>query len=455
VGFGLFWFAEPIADDFERGSVSDWASYVLGNYQGWTGRWAGISLASIVLPRIDLINGYTYLLLAIQVLHLVGLLAFSHTLLDRFATIREKLWCALVSWAFLFAAYPAPEETVYWASGAFEYAIPFDLGLLLFAGIHMQYKGSSGGAFNVTGTVLLAIFAFFITGLHELAGLMLVGALLTGLIFAIAQGDPRRRIWVLPLVTSTIGTVITIIAPGNTIRAQTDFSAALSASVTSILEVIARQIYMVISNWMLDVKLLGATALLVIWLTGGKDTSNPSQFRSRSGYWIIPSMSTIILLGGITTIVLVTGTSGNRRTQNLLFLVFTAGWFTSLVFFVRSRVSTESPLIGLYKTPGRVAILLIFGMALLTSPNVMRGGKFLVMDARRWHHAIHDRYALVMREKAAFGSNPVPVFVPPVDAPRVFYREFDIGADPNYWSNKGFARYFGISSIQVVSPPRR
>jgi hypothetical protein len=166
-------------------------------------------------------------------------------------------------------------------------------------------------------------------------------------------------------------------------------------------------------------------------------------------------MSTIILLGAITTIVLVTGTSGNRRTQNLLFLVFTAGWFTSLVFFVRSRVSTESPLIGPYKTPAGIAILLIFGLALLTAPNVMRGGKFLVMDAQRWHRSIHDRYALVMREKAAFGSNPVPLFVPPIDAPLVYYRRGDIRADPRYWSNIGFSEYFGIPSIQVVSLPRR
>jgi uncharacterized protein DUF6056 len=443
----LAYFAEPVADDFARATVVDVPKFVGSYYVHWSGRWAAVGLEAFLLSMLPMLSVYAGILWGLQVVHFLALLAYWHMLLGKVISLRHRLGLALTSFVFLLVGYPNPGETVYWVPGGVEYQLPVSLALLLLATVCASTRFPVHPSRALPRALALGLLGFAITGLHELAGLMLLAALFTVSALVLIERRPNLGIWLILLVFVALGTALTLLAPGNAERAAIGFphGRSVSPALVALAKLIMR-----ILRW-IDLKFVAASVLLA--LTLGSQL-RPSQHRSTRGWLRVRATALAggtILLGNCAVIAYVTGGTGPGRSQNLLYMTFCIVWFTFLVSFLKAAphlpVGPQYPLACI----GRSVVAVFFCFSLLTSLNqgiVMRD---LLFDAVPWERAMNQRYEL-MRRAARVDGAAADVVVPPIVPPATFYRDLDIGADALYTNNRLLAEYFGVRSVRVGEP---
>src|SRR5262249_6295812 len=164
----LFWYAQPLADDFARaykGRMQGVVPATIQEYFTWTGRWAASGLDYFLTSSFDLVRLYPLLLVMNP-----ALLACAAYVLLWAAEIgdarRQRLALTAAALALYWVGMPHPGETIYWLTGGADNLTCLSLSLLLLAGL-LRYRARTRGASVAVGTGL-SLLAVLITGFHEL-----------------------------------------------------------------------------------------------------------------------------------------------------------------------------------------------------------------------------------------------------------------------------------------------
>ena len=308
--------------------------------------------------------------------------------------------------------------------------------------------------------------AIFVTGMHELIGMMLCVVLATGTCIALRTGGYRRGglTWGLVSLSAVIGLAVVLAAPGNKVR-----SALVAASIPQqhqnllhTFKVAGVEAARVLPTWALDVRLLAATLVLVL---------SPSLVRARAGavHW-----------GGVSPTLVITS----------IWLLIVAGMFLgpSVVLHADAGPHPECSLhpvrtwlhrhrrglrplacrIGqcnsdLAQIPRRALclflVLAILGLSLVLSVNTRDGILGLLKGVpQNWHRMIEWRDEVIRREVQNGATELVFPMRNLAAANRVkwpnLYLFEDITEDPTWYVNQHVARYYRLKTIRRV-PPRR
>ena len=466
--FVLALYACPVADDFFRaGSIhtDSWYHEVAVNYFQWSGRWSGIGLALVVLPRVDMIKWYPTLLGGIVFFQTLGLWAYWRMILGENVSRRHLLALIAVSLAVFWANLPSPGETHYWVTGGIENQLNIWLALLLIGGLVRARWDQLSPVRFLSLTALFCVLAIFVTGIHELIGLMLCIVLATGTCVALKSGQNRRGTfgWGLVTLSAVIGLAVMMAAPGN--RARSAMVASIipqkDQNLLHALKLAGAQAARVLPIWVFDARLMAAVLLLVlspspIWAGAGR-----IRWGEVSPKLVVASIWLLIVTGMFVGPSVIMHVPMPGRTLNAAYTLFILGFFTTVIVWLRSRAESESETVSLRESPrarfARSGALATLGLSLVLSTNTRDGIIGLAKGIpQNWHRMIEWRDQLIRRE-VQNGATDLVLQTRNLAAedrakwPNLYFFE-DITEDPTWYVNQHVARYYRLKTIRRVSP---
>ena len=453
IALALLAFAHPLGDDF-CSAVAARELGVLGGvrheYLHWGGRWAGHAVVVAFPALFDPTRAYAVGLATSLAASLLALRLLLGSVPPLRGAPRWAWSLSLVLLALHFAGMPAPGQTVYWFEGAVIYSLNVSLAIGVVAGMLRLAPEPSPRRRLATGGLLL--FALVTAAFHELFGLLLVGVLAIGAVFAFATRDPRRLAWLGAAAAALVGVASVVLAPGNQVRQPTlnpegfDPFRALGAALAMWLRVLDAPSAgdpigaHVPLGWIADVRLLAATVLLVLFAPGA-----PDWLRRAPRLWkgLAPAVTVALLSGAFVAGGLALGRTLPLRAFDGLYLVFLLGWF--LTVFVHASGDGKPTL------PARRTLWVLgagsLALGLVVSGNVKHGLRDLVRGrAAAFDRAMQARYAEA-REVRAHGSGELRI-APIEPWPSSYFRN-DVG-ELAPALQECVARYFELESVRVV-----
>lgn len=444
----LFWYAHPWADDFARaykGRTQGVVSATILEYFTWTGRWASTGLDYFLTSSFDLVRLYPLLLLINPVL-----LAASLYLLLGAAGVGaargERLALTAGALALYWTGMPHPGETIYWLTG-YNSLTGLSVSLLVLAGLLRPPAPTMRGSVAVgAGLSLVTLLA---TGFHELFGLLFCIVLAGGAIRAWLAHDPRRWMWAACLVAALAGFLVVYLAPGNAVR-RAEFPLAGNLGVA--LRLTVEQGIRDVVRWVLDIRLLMGTALLLMLAPRALTGCRPSRDGMARDV-VIVALTWVVTLGaayaaGSWAI----GMNLPDRALNGIYLVFLAGWFWVLVMLTRLLARRQDPLPVATPLICRVAAAIFLAVMLMTG-NTWRALVDLQDAAPVYSKAMRDRWRSLEAARAR-GEQDAVVEPLPV-RPLSYISFFELRRDPDYWENWSVAHYFGLRSVRLAGSGSR
>ena len=473
----LLRYACPTADDFYRAGivqVRPWYAEIARNYREWTGRWAGVGLALVVHPRVDLVRWYPLLLGGLITIQALGLVAFWRTLLGGTAARRQVLGLAGTTMAVIWAGLPSPGETWYWMSGGLENFLGIFLSLILIWGLVRTRWEDIGTGRARAGMAALSLLAFFVTGLQETLAAMLCLVLVPGTIITYLNArsgetvcSPRRlRAWQVVCLFALIGFAVVVLAPGNGGRA-TNLLQGRSADelrLSHALKVAWVQGSQEVSSWVFDLRLLAATMALVL---------TPVFARARAGglRWggfsprlvVIPIWALAVTAMFVGTIAALHGPMP-PRTVSSAYALFVLGWIVAVFVSSRPAAGAGDSAADALQAAGprfaRSAALGVLGISLLLTGNTRDAIQALREGVpQNWNRMVHWRDHLI-HGAAQGGASEIDLPVHDLAGanraryPRL-YNFDDIKEDKDYYVNMHLATYYGLKVLRRVPPGSR
>ncbi len=441
-------YAHPGADDFCYAALfrpDGFWEHVKGEYLGWKGRYSAIFFTVAYHQAGDMLATYGVALMILFLLFLAAGYAFVRAITETAPTRPGTVLLALGFTALFLGTMPKVSAGLYWIDGALQYQLG---GILLMASaaalLTFHRTGAKGAAWLACLCIFLAV------GTTELVMITLV-ALVGVLAFSQAVAQRRQRLtWLVIAAVTILSAALLLLAPGNAVRAEHAspdtgqfwyaFShAAYHAGVT-------------LASWLAQPVLWLATAAFVpaalrlVYLSGARKDSSWPRFLVI--LCLVPGLIWLSFFG----LWWAAATNPPGRALNLIYLVFLAGWFAGVLELVgiaarrRPLAFTES----VFPAPLRLmsaAVPVLFAGFLLLHGQARTAYGDLLFRAPEYDRVMQDRYASIVREKAAGGENgkPAMTFEAVASPPRVLMYT-DIQEDHRNWRNTCFARYFGLGS---------
>jgi hypothetical protein len=443
---GLFFFAQPLADDFSRaykGRIQGVLDATRSEYFNWTGRWAATGLNYLLTSAFDLVRAYPLLLLIAPAVFAIAVYALLLAA-GVGATFRQRLALTAALLAVYWAGMPHPGESVYWLTGNTDNLLGPSVAMLLVAGILSYSRGSVAvSALTIVGLCALALVA---TGFHELYALLLCILLVGGTIVAWANNDRRRWVCAACLSAAVVGFLIVYLAPGNDVR-RAEFP--LAANLRVAVKLTIKQGVSNIATWVLDVRLLSATALALMLV--------PQAMAGRPGAPRPTTRGTLVFAGTWACAMFVAfaaaswaiGMEMPARTRNGIYLIFLLGWFWLLVILFRQFARSEPPLLTSTPLLRRLALGL-FVISMLLTGNTWKGIQELPRSAPAYRTAVLQRDR-TLKAAAARGEQDV-IVAPLYVRPQSYITYFDVTDDPEHWENWSVAHYYRVRTVALAPP---
>lgn len=444
VAGALLVFARPIADDFVRqydGITRGWWGVVTDNYLHWCGRWASMGLEGLLMPRVMKFPAYSVSLATLAAVQLTAFYAFVHLLLADAVRFGGRVGLALGLWAIHWAGTPEPGQSAYWLTGGIENQLSLSLALILVCLVaRIQPRSPVRRALWL---IVGSLTAIFITGMHELVGVMLTVALAIGSFVSYRWQTRNRRVWWTLLIVSATGLLITIAAPGNAIRTgHFDHSGQIAKSIG----LTARFMLRDVPVWAADPKLLGASLFLFLspWFAG----LSPAWLRRSDVRWVllIPGATLLCITAGAAATAWGTGSSPPGRSQAPMHVLFLLGGFGTLLVGTRwpdNWITRREPPARFLQYAG----LFVAAVALLGIGNTNLALRDFDKRVRPWHRAMQERERLLRT-----ATPRSELVVPRVPRFPDSYFDNDITEDPAAWQNQALARSYHLASVRLESP---
>ena len=319
VVLALFWFAQPLADDFARGykgRIQGVVPATVSEYHTWTGRWAASGLSYFLTSSFDLVDAYPFLLLINPTLLAISVYAVLHAAAIG-ESIRQRLALTACLLALYWAGMPHPGDTFYWLTGGSDNLAGLALSLLLIAGLlrHLPRRKVTSWVTG-GGLCLLAVLA---AGFHELFALVLCILLAGSTLILWLVNDGRRWLCMCCLIAACAGFFVVYSAPGNRVR-RAEFPLASNPSAT--LRLTVKQGFSNVIPWVLDVRLLSATAL-VLMIVPAAMTAAPNRCKVNGREIAILAATWLCAIGtAFAAASWAIGMEIPARTRNGLYLFF-------------------------------------------------------------------------------------------------------------------------------------
>ncbi len=445
VALAFLFYAQPFNDDFHmavQGRDRGWWGSTLWFYEYLSGRWSGHALIAAAYNVVDPTRSYGRLLVVMTFFHLWGFYAWSRMLLG--GSVRTSLVVAIGFFALFWSARPSPDQAMYWFSGSVPYQWSVSLVLLLFAGLARPARPGSARWRSIVSVAGLAALAFTIPGLHELIGLSVCLALATGVFVAYRIGSAGRVKWVFVTLAAVAGLIVVVAAPGNWVRGE---RYPESGDVLLTLQLCLEDLVKFGPEWVLDVKLLAATAVFA--LSPGLARHRPAwlDWPGIAWKWILPGLTAVSIFIGFSGLHWAAGRWMPPRMVDPLYCFFLLGWFSSVFVWIQgagpARVE-DSPRASML----RLGACLTLTLALLTTDNAERGLKDLWNErTQAWHLETAGRFEL-MRRAGRDGVRDLTLERP--WARSAILRPLELREDPDYWVNQRVASFFGLETIRLA-----
>ena len=412
------------------------ANSVGWTYRHWSGRWAGVGLETILLPKVP--ERYPWLIIFLATAQ-AGLLYASLRLLglQRVVALFYTALFALVLWSGL----PDIQEAVFWASGVLESQFALPLAILLFSLLLAPQSQNSNVRAIRAG--LAVVLAFLVPAFHELAGAVFVLVVGAGTVVAIRRRSSRRGLWIAVCVIAAISFAIVFAAPGNAVRAS---SIPHRGQTVRTLKLLAETLHFYLVPWCLDLKL---------WLLAVIICVDPSIGSIRKRFLAISPRAVgllVVALLGLITLGMVAGlwNLGHwlpGRTLDLLYGVFLAGWI-AIAFLLSLSLEGWSLDLAHRRALSSASLVLLAVAAVVSNNNITVLADVGSGRASKWHAELRQRFQLVR------SSGPdSDVQLPPITVGSPNLKPGNISSDPTVLGNRCMAAYFGVRSVRTVTLP--
>lgn len=448
VASGLWLFTWPIADDFVR-AVEGRDYGILGGvwveYTSWSCRWAAGLVHFLVAAALPLTHFYGASLAAITLLSLLILSRFIAGVLEMAWCSRATLAAASVFAAVWWAGSPSVNELFYWRAAEVEYQLGWSAAIALaFDACRLDFAATPASAVRVAA---LAVAAFFVSGLHELAAALEVGLFAAVAVAARTLSGRWRPAALAALGTALIGLAVVLAAPGNGTR-----EAAVRAT-PGLWHVVAAAFWQIVDHvvvWLADPKTVAATGLLIALHVHGDIAPSWPERLTAPMRWVLTALFPVVLVVLYVVPAAALGGAAPERTLAAIHLVFLCGllvvasaWAPRAAnWFARRRIDSERALRWTF-----VALAL----TLPASRNVIAGIADLRGPAESFQAFMAERDATLRHLKAAGAREAVLPVIAKADFPRSYVFNADIRGEAGFWINRWMARYYGLTTVRAVN----
>ena len=433
--------------------VKDALSYAARTWRDWQGTFAGVVVMALN-PAVFSLPLYGTHAAALLLLDLAAVLVFLSHFLRRLCVPRGPRFALLLSLSaaqLLFL--PDITEGIYWFNGAWFYTGANALALL---SLVLCDRIAEGKGARVPETVLAALLLFFlgmdnyITAMMTLAGLFLLCCL--RVYAARGQGAcnalrENRRLLLL-LLPAALGLFLSVIAPGNRVRMETDGAHESGAGwLFASLLWTARDAVKYILRFSLKTPVLALLLLLTPALAARlperrEEGGIPPAWGSAAGFYLL-------LCAMIVPHMYSSGYAGSGRVVNMyhgcVLLGLPLAWILVLRRLspgARARLSA-----GRVRTGFFLAAALAFAVC-LAGGQLRNYGK-LVSDQL---HGTQKAYIAQFQNEYALceAAGPEDDVVLPAWTVQTLTGKPTAFPDPEIWTNVSMARYFGVKSVRAA-----
>ncbi|MDE2227409.1 MAG: hypothetical protein KGL11_00020 [Alphaproteobacteria bacterium] len=446
---GLWRFTWPVADDFVR-AVEGRDYGILGGvvieYTTWSCRWAAGLVHFVLAALLPLTRAYGASLAAIALLSLLILSRFIAGVLELRWRSLATLFVVSAFAALWWAGSPSVSELFFWRAAAVEYQLGWSAAIALaYAACRLDFAPTPVRA---TAVAALALAAFFVSGLHELAAALETGLFAVVAVAARLSCGRWRPAASVAFGASLIGLALVIAAPGNGAReAAVGGSHALWRDAAAALWQAAQDGAL----WLADPKTLAAAAALVALRARGDIAPRwPERLPARAR-WALTGLPPAALAALYVVPAAALAGAVPARTLAGLHLVFLCGglvvvsaWAPSAArWLARRRIDGDRML--------RLALVAL-ALALPASRNVVAGIADLRGPAESFHAFMAARDATLRRLHAAGIADANLPVIAKAGYPRSYVFHADIRADAEFWINRWWARYYGLAAVRALDP---
>ncbi len=465
--------ASPSADDFCRAALrlSDLPTQVFSDYKTWSPRWAELTVAITLFPRHSFPFWYPHILIGLLSAYFATMYVGLSGLFGVDASTVTRAGFAAGFLALFAAGTPSIGETAFWASGEVSSVLPVFGSVCLF-GLLLSSRMNRNQSIWSVGLCGLTLF---LTGMHEMYGVILSIALGMGVVATTITHHPNRWLWVNVFLAAAAGSALIVLAPGNQARAAVQFAGIPQVSWSEIIHDVGKSRFSsLFREWFLDVKLVAAT-LVFFWHPAVRRLCPAWLCRHTvlgralvvSGWLLVMASSQVLPLLAVSRVFEFPG-----RTLAGLYAVFLICWFTTVFVFTRPRYDeardyeitlratireaatarrsltcrseeARAPEVSLGHFT-RLFACIVFAASILQSPNTLTMYNDLRFKALPWRAAVAQRIDILEARTQQHLDLSVPSLTPL--KPRSFFYQ-DVGADPKHFTNICVAAYFGLNTV--------
>ena len=492
--------AHPATDDFtfavythptwvQTGSLlhvlKDAVSYALRTWRDWQGTVTGV-LVMTLNPAVFSLEHYGVHAVILLALHLLSWLAFCAHVLGRRLGLPRGVWLPLYLALSAFGLMFLPDivEGIYWFNGAWFYtgAQAAALLTLVLCDRLSESRAGRGAQAALAAACCLLLFALgmdnYITAMMTLAALFMMALQrawaayrtpAAGMIGAIAWdgkaaleetrafgGAEERRLQrqaaqrtALLLLPIGLGLLLSVIAPGNSVRMERDgaHQAGMAWMLSSVVWTMRDAAKYV-------VRFMVKTPLLALLIAGTPLLARATDRMEEKTWRCPPVLATLlgaylILCAMIIPHMYSSGYAGSGRVVNMYhFYVMLAAPVAWIMILLRLKARRRAALCGGRAT--RVcAVLGIAALALCLALGQMGNYQKLVSDQI---DGTQDAYIAQFKNEYALceAAEPEDAVELPAWTVQTVTGKSTAYEDETMWTNESMAQYFGVRSVKVV-----
>lgn len=440
-------FAFPAADDYCYAAKVQLLGYIDAQrdwYLGWSGRFTATALISAFALSGDIRAFYPLAPASVLALTWLSFFALTKTVAGSGRSNVLVLAAASALSVIFLAGLPDVAQSVYWVAGSFTYQFGNLCLVALCALVTGRELASDSGAiraalrFAASATVALAA-----VGTNEVTMISVLFLLGCGTAASFTLRRDSARFWGGLLAVALAGTLLSLLAPGNALRADSVAAdGMLRPAPWLALLLVVPWVVLRIAYWLSNVALWasGLLVLLATWETARAILRPRGAFDRR--WLLVPAC-----WAGLILIVNALGFVINRyplpeRAEGAVYLVFLLGWYPCVVVFGHALLGDRRP------EPPKPFIwcataLLVLG--LIGSPNAFEAYK----DIYRGYRYRQEMTARLDFIRSAIASGRMDVEVPSLSRPPRTLFATEITTDARNFRNKCLADYYGLRSIRL------
>ncbi len=439
------YFAVPTSDDFATAirlmdGVTVWDA-VVRVYVGWTGRWSGVLLSSLIAECFDEMKYYQHLLFANALISLAGWICLVKAVWGKGLSWRTAAALGIFVHTLYLAGNPGLDETLYWLNGDIYYSLGAALSMMLLCAIRWSLSAglSRNSAILVHG--LLLICSVGPAGFNELLGVYWVMVMGAALLLSHLDRSASRPLLAAYFVVALIGMAIVAAAPGNAVRTEA-YPRSLDLSIGMSLARTTQWRYL--PAWTFDPRLI----LLTLFLFLAPPRLNPPRWLDQADkerLWLLGCIWGLGIMLGFLIPSIALGYLATRA-MTVPYLWFMGGWLCFLAVFLKNEEHPASPFA--FALRSWTLVLLVF--AIMSTGNGRKALDELMSGSVQRQFELNNSRLQLVIDAAATGKQHVQVPVVPKISEMLRYPRSEYATDPTHKNNRNKARYYGLESVQMV-----